>query len=146
MKYIFVQLSILTLLFTACNPFPGPRRVDWKKEWENNQTKLKLLAKDVLEKGSRKYTTGNNDYPSGFDYPFDEGFFISKSFSSTGTVTDTIDTKKITITFYVDRGLLDHYSAFVYTNDSTDIFSYDSKSENGGNDFKIEPNWYMIKD
>jgi hypothetical protein len=146
MNDILIRLSILTILFTACNPFPAPRNVDWKKEWEKNQTKLKLLAKDILEEGSRKYTQGINEYPKNFDDPFNDGFLISSNFSDTRTVTDTFDRKKITITFYVDRGLSDHYSAIVYTNDSTVIHSNEMNVENGGNDFKIEPNWYMIND
>ena len=141
MKFFLLSLIIF---FTSCNPFPEPRKIDWKKEWEKNQIKLRALANDILIQGSKKYTTGINDFPSDFHYPFNDGFAISLPYSSYGR--DTIDTQNITITFYVDRGLLDHYSAIIFTNDSTDIKEFDRNVENGGNDFKIEPNWYMIND
>lgn len=52
----------------------------------------------------------------------------------------------VTITFYTDQGLNDHYSGFVYTNDSTEIETLDAKVKAGGNDFRLEPNWYLIHD
>jgi len=129
----------LTVIFSSCNPLPGPRHINWEKEWEKNETKLKDLAQDILLQGSKKYTIGNNDFPDTFDYPFDEGFAISSSI-------DSIDKKKITITFYLDRGLLDHYSAFIFSNDSSALVEFNRNVENGGNDFRIEPNWYVVND
>ena len=149
MKYLLLGFLLLTISHTSCDissTIPERRNIDWKKEWENNQTKLKTLAQDIMSNGSKKYTTGNNKFPNNFKYPFDDGFFINRQFNKDGTETENIDVKKLTITFYVDRGLLDHYSAFIFTNDSTDIKEFDRNVENGGNDFKIEPNWYMIND
>jgi len=144
MKYLLSGLFIVTLFVCSCKPWGEPRNVDWKKEWEKNQTRLKALAGDILTQGSKKYIIGNNNFPADFDYPFDDGFAIRTPYSLNGATS--IDTKNITITFYVDRGLLDHYSAFIYTNDSTKIKEFNENVQNGGNDFKIEPGWYIIND
>jgi hypothetical protein len=145
MKASFLLFIILTVLIYSCNPFPGPRNVDWKKEWDKNQSKLKQLALDILRDGGKNYNVGINSFPNEFEYPFDDGFAISPVYVN-GGVTDSLDTKNITIKFYVDRGLLDHYSAIIFTNDSSAIGEFDRSVENGGNDFKIEPGWYMIND
>jgi hypothetical protein len=50
------------------------------------------------------------------------------------------------VTFYMDRGLSDHYSAIVFTNDSTVIAEMDENVKNEGNDFKIKQNWYAVND
>lgn len=119
MKTISFFIFLFTFLFSSCNPFsgssnpfPGPRKIDWEKEWEKNESKLKALTADILAQGSNKYKTGINDFPKGFSYPFDDGFAISRTYDTTGV--NTINTKRITITYYVDRGLLDHYSAFIF--------------------------------
>jgi hypothetical protein len=46
----------------------------------------------------------------------------------------------------MDRGLSDHYSAIVFTNDSTVIAEMDENVKNEGNDFKIKQNWYAVND
>jgi hypothetical protein len=142
--YSAVILGISFL--TSCNDafFPGPRKIDWKREWKKNEIKLKALALDIRVNGNKTYKSGNNDFPAGFEYPFDEGFYIENPFANEGK--ESIDTRRLTIRFYVDRGLLDHYSAFIYTNDATQIKDLDDNVQNGGNDFRIEPNWYMIND
>jgi hypothetical protein len=51
----------------------------------------------------------------------------------------------VTIKFYTDRGLLDHYQAFIYTNDSLTISQLDEEANSeGGPDHKIKENWYFI--
>lgn len=145
MKTSSLLLIILTVLVSSCNLFPRPRNVDWKKEWDKNQLKLKQLAQDILRDSGKNYNVGINRFPDEFEYPFDDGFAISHVYDNSG-VTDSIDTKYVTIKFYVDRGLLDHYSAIIFTNDSSAIEEFDRNVENGGNDFKIEQSWYMIND
>jgi hypothetical protein len=143
MKNIKAIYSILALVFNSCSAFPGPRNIDWQKEWHENRTKLKILAQDISLANSKKYRTGNNNFPIGFKYPFDEGFFISKP--SSYTTTDSTD-RAVTVRFYLDRGISDHYSAIIFTNDSSEVKSFDENVSNGGNDFKLEPNWYIIND
>jgi hypothetical protein len=141
MKVTFLILWCLIILhFYSCFSIGERRNLDWQKEWTDHQTKLKSLTLDILENGSPKYKLGINDYPDGFKYPFDEGFWIWNYDLS----TDTMNTKKIEITYYIDQGLLDDYSAFTYINDSAGIASFDRKVKNEGTNFKLEPNWYFI--
>ncbi|WP_343636264.1 hypothetical protein [Fluviicola sp.] len=132
-----VYIALIFFLNTSC----GSRKIDWKKEWSENRFRLEKLKNDILEKGDLKYQSGNNHFPDEFGYPFDDGFSINSYNGHIG-----IDTKKTTITFYMDRGLLDHYSAIVFTNDSTVIAEMDANVKNGGNDFKIKENWYAVND
>ncbi|MBI3233746.1 MAG: hypothetical protein HYZ42_06840 [Bacteroidetes bacterium] len=137
LTYIFLIL----ILHTSCSLFPGPREIEWKTEWSKHHVQLEQLKNDILITGDRKYNQGNNDFPDEFEYPFDDGFSINCYNGNQG-----IDTKKITITFYMDRGLLDHYSAIVFTNDSIVIAEMDENVKNEGNDFNIKQNWYVIND
>jgi hypothetical protein len=144
MKLFFINLCLLAICFSSCLHSFGPRDIDWQKEWNKNEMKLKGLAWDILTKGNDKYLAGNNEFPEGFKYPFDEGFYIETPFQNgSGQI---IDPRKLTIKFYVDRGLLDHYSAFIFTNDSTRIKEFDQKVKEGAGDHNIEFNWYMIND
>lgn len=123
---------LLFWTISSCGLFE-PRDVDWKQEWNEWESDLKELAESIKTNPS-KYSKGNNDFPEQFDYPFDDGFFLTKTDSS------------ITVTFYMDRGVLDHYKAFIYTNDSREIRGLEANVENGGNDEKLEDNWYVVND
>lgn len=137
----FLIFSGLIFIFARCNPFSAPGEVDWKVEWKKNHFSLERLKNDILKQGERKYRTGNNEFPKDFEYPFDEGFYINSLNGHT-----QIDQKKVTITFYMDRGLMDHYSAIVFTNDSIVLKEMEENVQNAGNDFKIKANWYAIND
>ena len=53
----------------------------------------------------------------------------------------------ITTTFYINRGFLDHYSAFIYTERPVDIEYYEKRiNEDNGNhtNKKMEQNWYRV--
>ncbi len=143
-QYTCLTLFIFIVLLTSCHPFEF-RKIDWKKQWSKNQDKLKNLTEDILLHGNKKYNIGNNSFPSGFKYPFDQGFYISGRFYKNRQL-DTLNVENLMITYYMDRGLLDHYSAIVYTNDSISIEWLDNKVEQGGNDFKLESNWYVVND
>ena len=135
------NVLILALMLTSCAPFGRPREIDWKKEWKENESNLKVLTHEIKENRDGKYQMDNNNFPSSFDYPFDDGFYIGY-----GSQATLIDTNKISIRYYVDRGLLDHFSAFIYTKDPKEINELDAKVQQGANDYKIEENWYMIND
>src|SRR5687768_16130653 len=92
-------LFLLIALIASCSPFSGPRKVDWKKQWEKNQTNLKLLAQDVIKEGSNKYIIGINSFPKTFTYPFDDGFAIRCRYIK-NKQPDTINPQNVTITFY----------------------------------------------
>lgn len=83
---------------------------------------------------ARYQNNGDYDFPKNFEYPFDQGFIVNR--------TD----KSVTLRFYTDRGLLDHYSAFIYTTDSTMRSELDEKARSGANAHFIGKNWYMIKE
>ena len=57
------------------------------------------------------------------------------------------DENNLTVEFYIDRGFLDHYSAFVYTNDKDKIKELDEKTTlNKGLHVnkKLDDNWYRV--
>jgi hypothetical protein len=132
-------IYIIPIFFIHANC--GPRNINWKTDWNKHHVQLEKLKNDILKHGNRKYHQGSNDFPDGFEYPFNEGFSINCYNGNNG-----IDEKKITIKFYTDRGLIDHYSAIVFSNDSTVITEMDENVKNKGNDFKIKENWYIIND
>jgi len=142
MRTIAWPLLILCSL-ASCNPFPGPRKVDLKKEWAKSGFHLKTLAQQILQDPA-KFQFGNNEFPDDFEYPFDDGFFLN--YGSRHSSTENIQQQTVTIKFYTDRGLLDHYSAIIFTNNPIDIGEFESNVANGGNDYKLEEGWYAIND
>lgn len=55
--------------------------------------------------------------------------------------------KAVTVQFYINRGFLDHYSAFVYTNDSLRIKEIEylaSRAHGKGQTYKLDENWYRV--
>lgn len=54
--------------------------------------------------------------------------------------------KSITVTFYINRGFLDHYSAFVYSDDSVTIKELEGRvteQPKPGNE-KLDIHWYKV--
>lgn len=53
---------------------------------------------------------------------------------------------QLEVEFFINRGLLDHYSAFVYANDPNEIkrIENDIESTANENNYKIEKNWYRL--
>jgi hypothetical protein len=150
MKHFSAIFLAVTTIVCACNPLPGPRNLNWEKEWSKNEKALKDLTADIIKQGNKKYAAGNNNFPSDFRYPFDEGFHIETPFSTDSNHLsqriDTIDVKRLTINFFIDRGLLDHYAAIVFSNDPGTLEALERSVGNEGNDFRIEPNWYMVRE
>ena len=57
------------------------------------------------------------------------------------------DKNKLTVEFYINRGFLDHYSAFVYTNDKDKIKELEERTTlNKGLHVnkKLDENWYRV--
>jgi len=50
----------------------------------------------------------------------------------------------ITVTFYIDRGFIDHYSAFIYTTDTIRMKRFDGRVKAYETNKKIDDNWYRI--
>jgi hypothetical protein len=130
---------LIILILSSCL---GPRNIDYKKVWVEQGEELKKL---VVKIKSGSYKRGINEFPDQFEYPFDDGFLIG--YDGKGT-NSPIDTNSLTIRFYTDRGLLDHFSSFIYTNDNIEIEILNHKSNLNNNDqnVKLENNWYYIKE
>ena len=141
MARLWCKTIIFATVLSSCTPFGESREVDWKKEWKEHANELKNLTREIKENRQVKYQMGNNEFPSNFSYPFDEGFYIGY-----GSRDSLIDSNNISIRYYINRGLLDHFSAFIYTKDSTEINQLERKIQERTNDFKIEDNWYIIND
>jgi hypothetical protein len=57
-------------------------------------------------------------------------------------------TGKVEAKFYIDRGFLDHYSAFIYTERQADIEYYERTIREGSSSKRVErkaPNWYRVQ-
>lgn len=54
----------------------------------------------------------------------------------------------ITVTFYIDRGFIDNYSAFIFTNDDSKIKEFDARTKSDWNktNKKLDSNWYRISE
>lgn len=131
-------IIVLGISLTSCKIFKSSRQIDWKKEWIESGGALKDLTQQIKKNENGIYKPGNNNFPLSFHYPFDEGFSIGYSAQ--------IDTGAISIRYYLDRGLLDHFSAFIYTNDSAELAELEIKIQQDGNDSKIEEHWYIVND
>ncbi|WP_211209913.1 hypothetical protein [Cyclobacterium marinum] len=58
-----------------------------------------------------------------------------------------MEDNKFTVEFYIDRGFLDHYSAFVYTNNKDKIQELEERmtwKKELHNNKKLEENWYRV--
>lgn len=57
-------------------------------------------------------------------------------------------TKKITATFYIDRGFIDHYSAFIYSSIPEEIKWFDDRyiKTKEPNNKRINKNWFRISE
>ena len=112
-----------------------PRNVNSNEVWIQYEEKLKYLTSSV-ELDS--YENGIYDFPQQFDYPFDEGYSFRKG-------NDSGDTLCVTIKYYTDRKLLDHYSAFIYTTDTIFGSTLEERIKNKDDSvYKIEADWYYI--
>ncbi|MCC3158239.1 hypothetical protein LJ737_13405 [Hymenobacter sp. 15J16-1T3B] len=137
-RSLLSYVALVGCALTSCSPIGNQKKFDWHNVWASNREKLILLTEDIKVNGGKKYKLGNNEFVDGFPYPFNEGFVVKGG--------REIDSAKILVKYYLDRGVMDHYSAFVYTNDSSEVRNLNKKVEAGANDYKLESNWYIIND
>lgn len=133
MKAIF-QILIFAILCSSCFLPNGSQSNP--KVWEDNKEDLQKIVNRVLL-NPEKFEEGENLIPEDLDFSYD------KTFDIRGNLKDKNDLK---ITFYTDRGLVDHYSAIIYTTQKGLVKQFDENVKNGGNDFKLQNNWYAIND
>ena len=105
-------------------------------DWKTNYSKREKIV--ALAKGNKlKEVRG-----SGYAIP--DSLSLFPFFKSNEVLIETSRDTIVTVLFYTDRGLLDHYAGFVYTNDSTDMRKFDEQVQDGGKDKKLQPNWYLV--
>ncbi|TKK64589.1 hypothetical protein FC093_22225 [Ilyomonas limi] len=107
-------------------------RIDWNTNYKKRQKIVSLAKQNKL----------NNI--GGYLYAIPDSLALSPSCKGKMISIEKQKDTLITITFYTDRGLIDHYSGFVYTNDPTDMENFEERLKEGGNDTKMEKNWYFI--
>jgi hypothetical protein len=137
LKNSIFDFAITTIGFVIIYYFLTPYyfdKVDWKVNLDKRE-KIVSLAKANRLKNVR-----------GSIYAIPDSLSLFPFFKSNEVTIQTLKDTFVTITFYTDRGLNDHYSGFIYTNDSTDVKTFDENVRNGGNDFKLKNNWYLIHD
>lgn len=142
MKNKSLFFILICLVLSSCF---GPRDIDYKAVWLEQGKELKLLVSTIKANGNLEW--GNHNFPNTFDYPFEDGFHLSFGYDDNGKAVQFGD-QNLTIKFYTDRGLMDHFSAFIYTNDQIEIEQLDKQTESDKNDedVKLEKHWYYIRD
>ncbi len=134
-KY-FIPL-FLSFLILSCNMLNGPTPVS---DWHKYKHGLKGIVVDIIDNNGKDYVIGENNIPTSVNFPYYNDFSIKSR------IKDSINVNSMTVIFYTDKGLLDHYSAFIFTNDSIKIKSLERNVGDGGNDYKLEKNWYLVND
>ena len=106
--------------------------LDWTINYNKRQSILKLAEERQLKNLSG--TTYRIPFPLTL-FPYIKSNDIDIHYSNDNSLT---------IKFYTDRGLLDNYSAFVYSSDAVQIEELNHRVRHGFYDSKKEANWYYI--
>lgn len=131
LDFVFAGLTYVFVFFILTRD--NMDRLDWRVNLGKRRAIVELAKQNKLQNDS------GNIYliPDSLSlFPFKDNRLTVE-----GTPGSTF-----TIKFYTDRGLLDHYSAFIYTNDPERLDELNHKAINGGNDHKMEEGWYFIND
>jgi len=137
LKNSLLDFTVTAIGFYILYYILTPYYID-KVDWNINYVKRVKIVSLAKANGLKKIRDTIYSIPDSLSlFPF-----LKSNEVTIQTLKDTI----VTITFYTERGLNDHYSGFIYTNDIADIKKFDDKVKNGGNDFKIQLNWYLIHD
>lgn len=125
---------IVAILIGTTSFFYGSDFIE-KIDWELRIKERTLIVDEVLNGEIIDYNLKLNCFP-----PISNGgneVFIDNEPDGT-----------ITVTFYIDRGFIDHYSAFIFTTDRSRIKQFDDKIKSKGNkkNKKIDENWYRISE
>lgn len=89
--------------------------------------------------------TNNND--KNVLYTLDNWKFPLISNGGNKILISQTELGKLTVEFYINRGFLDHYSAFVYTNDQEkikELEDYMSIKKSTETNKKLDQNWYRV--
>lgn len=108
--------------------------LDWKMNYEKRQKIVSLAKKRKLNSITDRI------------YAIPDSLTLFPFFKPNEVIIEKQKDSFVTMLFYTDRGLLDHYSGFIYSNDSIELKVLEENVKNGGNDVRLENNWYQIHD
>ena len=139
-KFHIIGLT-LTILIGMLTLFFGPDLIE-KVDW--------YLRKDTRKEIVYKVMSGEltpNMVDSNYGCKLDSWKFPPISNGGNIISIDKTPDNKYKIKFYINNGFLDHYSAFVYTNDPKEIKELDERTLsplNMDTNKKLEENWYRV--
>lgn len=126
--------AILAVLLGTISLIYGSELIE-KVDWKLRLKQRNLIVEKALKGEIKESRLKMNSFP-----PISNGgneVFIN--YNPAGSIT---------VTFYIDRGFIDHYSAFIYTTDTSRIKEFEArtKSEWNRTNKKMDENWYRISE
>ena len=125
---------ILTVVIGSLSIFFGEyvmEKLDWTLRRNSREEIIELVKAGKLKPN----VTHNN-----FVCTLPDWYFPPISNGGNEITIDKTEKNKFTIGFYIDRGFMDHYSAFVYTNDPEKIKEFEERTYS----VKLDENWYKL--
>ncbi len=125
---------VIAILIGSVSLFFGSSFIE-RLDWELRQKERNLIIEKALNGEINSYKHKMNCFP-----PISNG--------GNEVIIDNIPEGTITVKFYIDRGFIDHYSAFIYTTDTSriKIFEARTKSDHHKTNRKLKENWYRISE
>lgn len=139
---VFHRIGVFLTIFIGCVSFIFGEDLIEKFDWNlrrNSREEIIQLIK------SKKLRTNNND--KNVLYTLDNWKFPLISNGGNKILISQTELGKLTVEFYINRGFLDHYSAFVYTNDQEkikELEDYMSIKKSTETNKKLDQNWYRV--
>lgn len=131
-KLFFVNLAIGIFIIVVYSLFINKNKI-YKLDWELNRNNRETIIELIK---NRKLT----------DQKIPDSLRLKMNCSPNEFKIQTKTDSTLTVLFYTDFGLNDHYSGFIYSNDSFDLKQLNEKVINGGNDYKISENWFELNE
>ncbi|MBD1364760.1 hypothetical protein IDJ77_13145 [Mucilaginibacter sp. ZT4R22] len=112
-----------------------------------------LLSEDVIEyldwtlrRGTRDQIVKQVKDEKRSGGHLNDGYFPPISNGGNNIVVEKLIDKTVSVTFFINPGLLDHYSAFLYTNDPEKMKSVQERITSGKHKgfAKLDTNWYRV--
>lgn len=129
-KLFFLNLGIGAFAIMLYLLFIKKEKIH-KLDWDINKEKRETIV-ELIKEGKIR------------DEKIPDSLELRLNCSSDEFKIQTKTDSTLTVLFYTDYGLMDHYSAFIYTNDSNDLIQLNEQVQNGGNDYKINENWFQV--
>ena len=139
---VFHRIGVFLTIFIGCVSFifgeDFIEKFDWNLRRNSREEIIQLIK-------SKKLRTNNND--KNVLYTLDNWKFPLISNEGNKILISQTELGKLTVEFYINRGFLDHYSAFVYTNDQEkikELEDYMSIKKSTETNKKLDQNWYRV--